>query len=84
MTITKAAPAPAVQLTPSTAARKVAAVASALFAVALFMTVASVDVPHDATDAELLHWWQQSGNRTVEGSSPACRPSVPRCCSPWS
>jgi hypothetical protein len=63
MSITKAASAPAVQLTPSTAPRKVGAIASALFAVALFMTVASVDVPHNATDAELLHWWQQSGNR---------------------
>ena len=38
---------------PSAAARKVAAAAAALFAVALFMTVASVDVPHDPTDSEL-------------------------------
>ena len=75
MSITKAAPAPDVQLTPSTAARKVGAVASALFAVALFMTVAAVDVPHDATDAELLQWWQQSGNRMsglVSGISAIC------------
>jgi hypothetical protein len=34
-----------------------------VFAVALFMTVASVDVPHDASDAELLTWWQDQGNR---------------------
>ena len=43
--------------------------------VALFMTVASVDVPHDASDAELLHWWQQSGNRMsglVSGISAIC------------
>lgn len=75
MSITKAAPAPRIQLTPSTAARKVAAVASALFAVALFMTVASVDVPHDPTNAELLDWWQQSGNRMsglVSGLSAIC------------
>jgi hypothetical protein len=75
MSITKAAPTPDVQLAPSTVARKVGAVAAALFAVALFMTVASVDVPHDATDAELLHWWQQSGNRMsglVSGLSAIC------------
>jgi len=75
MSITKAASAPAVQLTPSTAPRKVGAIASALFAVALFMTVASVDVPHNATDAELLHWWQQSGNRMsglTSGLSAIC------------
>ena len=47
-----------------TTARKVAAAAAALFGVALFMTVASVDVPHDATNAELLAWWQDQGNRT--------------------
>jgi hypothetical protein len=41
----------------------VAASASILFGVAMFWTVASVDVPHDAGDAELLEWWQQSGNR---------------------
>lgn len=48
---------------PSGSARKVAAIASVLFGVALFMTVASVNVPHDASDAELLRWWQDSGNR---------------------
>ncbi len=47
----------------SSSARTVAAIAAALFGVALFMTVASVDVPHEPTDAELLQWWQQSGNR---------------------
>jgi hypothetical protein len=75
MSITRAAPAPRVQLAPSTAARKVAAVASALFAVALFMTVASVDVPHEPTNAELLDWWQQSGNRMsglISGLSAIC------------
>src|SRR4051812_39661882 len=41
----------------------VAAGAAILFGVSMFLTVASVNVPHDAGNAELLHWWQQSGNR---------------------
>src|SRR3954463_6463188 len=45
-------------------ARNVAAAAAALFAVALFLTVATVNVPHEPGDAELLHWWQQQSNRT--------------------
>ena len=64
MTATTAVPQSLVDLAPSTAARKVAAGASALFGLAMFMTVASVDVPHRATDAELVRWWHQSGNRT--------------------
>lgn len=44
-------------------AAKVASAASVLFAVALFLTVASVDVPRKADDAKLLDWWQQSGNQ---------------------
>jgi len=47
-----------------TAARATGAAAAALFAVALFMTVASVDVPHEPSDQDLLTWWQDSGNRT--------------------
>lgn len=46
-----------------TPAAKVASAASALFAVAFFWTVASVDVPHKAADAPLLDWWQQSSNQ---------------------
>ena len=42
---------------------RVAAVAAALVGVFLFLTVAAVNVPHDATDAELVAWWQVSGNR---------------------
>ena len=42
---------------------RVAAVAAAFVGVFLFWTVAAVDVPHDVSDAELLAWWQQSGNR---------------------
>lgn len=52
-------------LHPTATERKVAAAAAALFGVALFLTVASLNVPHDPSDAELLHWWQQSGNRTA-------------------
>jgi hypothetical protein len=75
MSLTTAELRPAVQLTPSATSRKVAAAASGLFAVALFMTVASVDVPHEPSDAELLHWWQQSGNRmsgVVSGMAAIC------------
>jgi hypothetical protein len=64
MTTTASAPPTHADLAPTTAARKVAAGAAALFAVSLFWTVAVVDVPHKATDAELLDWWQQSANRT--------------------
>lgn len=57
--------APAHVTAPSSTASKGAAIASALFALALFLTVASSNVPRKATDAELLDWWQQSGNRTA-------------------
>lgn len=46
-----------------TSAAKVASAAAVLFAVAFFWTVASVDVPHKASDAKLLDWWQQSSNQ---------------------
>ncbi len=42
---------------------RVAAAAAGLFGVFLFLTVAAVDVPHDASDAQLLAWWQDSANR---------------------
>ena len=48
---------------PSAVATKVAAIAAALLAVSLFMTVAVINVPHDPSDQELLTWWQDSGNR---------------------
>jgi hypothetical protein len=48
----------------TTAATRIACAASALFAVTLFATVASVNVPADVTDAELLVWWQDAGNQT--------------------
>jgi hypothetical protein len=47
----------------SRSAAIVAAGAAILFGVSMFCTVASVNVPHDASDADLLAWWQQSGNR---------------------
>jgi hypothetical protein len=59
MTTTTPLPAPPIERTDN----RVAAVAAALFGVGLFMTVAVVNVPHDATDAELLAWWGDSGNR---------------------
>jgi hypothetical protein len=59
---TTTAPVRAAARIPRTSATKVAAAASVLFAVAFFLTVASVNVPHKASDAKLLDWWQQSGN----------------------
>lgn len=50
--------------TRSTTAAKVAVVAAILFGAAMFLTVASVNVPHDASDAKLLEWWQDESNRT--------------------
>jgi hypothetical protein len=56
----------------STTAGRVASVASLLFAVCLFWTVASVNVPQEPSDAELLSWWQESGNRLAGTVSSAC------------
>lgn len=55
-----------------TSAAKVASAASVLFAVALFWTVASVDVPRKADDAKLLDWWQQSSNQLAGIVSQYC------------
>lgn len=52
---------------PTTTARShrvPAALASGLLGVGLFVTVAAVNVPHKPTDAALLAWWQDTGNRT--------------------
>jgi hypothetical protein len=55
-----------------TAATTVAAVAAALLALSLFLTVAVVNVPHHVSDADLLAWWQDSGNRTAGVASGMC------------
>lgn len=34
------------------------------FALALFLGVGFVNIPHDATDAEMAAWWSDSGNTT--------------------
>jgi hypothetical protein len=49
--------------TASRASTRIPALAAALFGIGLFMTVAVVNVPHDATDAELVTWWRDSGNQ---------------------
>jgi hypothetical protein len=48
----------------SPTAARIAAVASVLFGVSFFLTVASVNVPHEASDAELLEWWSTEANVT--------------------
>jgi hypothetical protein len=55
------------QTTPTTPARrnpavKVAAAACLAFGFTFFWTVASIDVPHKASDKNLLSWWQQDAN----------------------
>lgn len=62
----------AITRTTQTLSAKVAAAASVLFAVAFFWTVASVDVPHKAGDAELLAWWQQSDSQLAGIISQYC------------
>lgn len=56
-------PASTEYVAPSQTAAKVAAIAAAVLAVSLFMTVAVINVPHDPSDRELLTWWEDSGNR---------------------
>jgi hypothetical protein len=48
----------------SVTAARIAAVASVLYGVSFFLTVASVNVPHKASDAELLEWWDKGANVT--------------------
>ena len=62
MSLTQATAAPG-QVAPNATATKVAAIAAALLALSLFMTVAVIDVPREPSDQELLTWWQDSGNR---------------------
>ncbi|WP_020387883.1 hypothetical protein [Kribbella catacumbae] len=58
--------------TTRTSAAKVASAAAVLFAAAFFWTVASVNVPREAGDAELLNWWQQSSNQLSGMVSQYC------------
>jgi len=56
-------------------ARRVAALAAAVLGLSLFLTVAAIDVPPRAGDAELLRWWQQQSNRSagiVSGLAAVC------------
>lgn len=46
----------------SDTAAKVAAGSAVLFAVSFFLTVAVIDMPHSASDATLLAWWDKPGN----------------------
>jgi len=59
-----APPTPAATGSGSATTARIAVAAAILFAASLFLTVASVNVPDDPTDRELLEWWQQADNRT--------------------
>ena len=45
--------------------RRVAAAAAGVLGLSLFLTVAVLEVPNRAGDAELLRWWQEQSNRTA-------------------
>jgi hypothetical protein len=45
--------------------RRIAAAAAVAVGLGLFFTVAAIDVPHGAGDAELLRWWQEKSNRNA-------------------
>ena len=46
-----------------TSTGRAAALSAITLGVCLFLTVAFVNVPQDATDAELVRWWQDAANR---------------------
>src|SRR4051794_1029560 len=54
---------------PATAARRtrsaVGALAGLAFAICYFVGVASLELPEHASDAELVAWWSDSGNRAT-------------------
>ena len=62
MTVTQTAPSQPATV-PGVTSSRVAAAAAALLGISLFLTVAVINVPHDATDRELLAWWQDAGHR---------------------
>ncbi len=43
---------------------KLAAIAGLAFAILLFWGTASLNIPQDATDREVVDWWSDSGNQT--------------------
>lgn len=49
---------------PADRSARVASIASVLFAVAMFLCVASVNVPYKASDSKVLNWWQDPSNLT--------------------
>ena len=55
--------APTTTSSPHGPAPKVAAIAAVAVGIGLFMTVAAINVPHEASDGELVTWWKDSGNR---------------------
>lgn len=71
MATTTSSTIPTAPAAPTRSAAKVAAAASVLFAVAFFLCVASVNVPHKASETKLLDWWEQSGNLTAGLASEA-------------
>ena len=60
--VTTAEPAPVPLASSARSATRVAAIGAAVFAVSFFLTVAVINVPHGASDAELVHWWRQGVN----------------------
>lgn len=60
------APAPVLLRDPGRSGRVAAAVCGGLSAVALFVAVASVDVPRNVPDEELVAWFKDGGNRTAD------------------
>lgn len=63
MTTTVSTPTTPAALQPGRTETRVAAAAAALLGVSLFMTVAVMNVPRDLSDAALVTWWGDSGNR---------------------
>lgn len=43
---------------------KLAAIAGLAFAILLFWGTASLNIPQEATDGEVVDWWSDSGNQT--------------------
>jgi hypothetical protein len=72
MTVTQPSPTHGRLVRGRTAATAVAALAAALLALFLFMTVAVINVPQHASDTDLLAWWQDSSNRTAGVISGMC------------